>query len=63
MLGHSAMVPYDGLAAWIQFHAGGHMAYRRDWKAWLRLAHCQMLTSMKTAAWSDAAWLELVMAG
>ena len=38
MLGHSAMVPYDGLAAWIQFHAGGHMAYRRDWKAWLRLA-------------------------
>ena len=53
MLGHSAMVPYDGpdgFAAWIQFHAGGHMAYRRDWKAWLRLANCQMLTSIKTAA-------------
>jgi hypothetical protein len=50
MLGHSAMVPYDGLAAWIQLHARSHMAYRRDWKLGSGSPDCQILMSTKTAA-------------
>ena len=76
MLGHSFMVPhYDlgGLPDKVSnSQAGGCVALKpprrtteERFRAWgsVTFADCQMLTSMKTAAWSEAAWLELVMPG